>query len=216
VTLLTEIQSAATDSAHSTADLLRKCQILAFRLRHEPFNQWVAHELNGYPDAATLPSYRGPFEADLKATTQGAGRRVRNVDVSDWSVPKKAVRDQGNEMTFHQGVGTLERLVDEARRGDQRVVASEFSTVLAVGTQAVGNERTVRLWKELPVTLVEGILDQVRSKALEFVLEIEAVNAEAGSTATSEPPVPLAQMDIIFNTVMLGGQNAPRRTGADR
>ncbi len=47
MSLLTEIQAAATDPSHSTADLLRKCQILAFRLRHEPFKQWVGHELSG-------------------------------------------------------------------------------------------------------------------------------------------------------------------------
>jgi hypothetical protein len=208
VTLLTGIQSAATDPWHSTADLLRKCQILAFRLYHDPFRQWVGHQLNGYPDDAVLPPYRGPFQVDLKADTQGAfGAGVRNVGVPDWSIPEE-VRDKAKEMSFYQGVGALESLIDEARRADQRVVAYEFSTDFAVLTQVVQNQQTVRLWKQVPVTLVAGILDQIRSKALEFVLEIESANPDAGSTTTSEPPVPLARADIIFNTVILGGQNA--------
>ena len=47
--LLQEIQTAATDPALSLSDMLRKCQILAFRLRHEPFKALASHELNGCP-----------------------------------------------------------------------------------------------------------------------------------------------------------------------
>ena len=66
--------------------------------------------------------------------TFGAG--VRNVGVPDYSIPED-VRDKVKEMAFYQGVGTLESLIDEARRADQRVVAVEFSTDLAVLTQVV-------------------------------------------------------------------------------
>ncbi len=208
MSLLTDIQTSATDPTCSTSDLLRKCQILAFRLKHEPFKQWVAHELNGYPDDAALPPYRGPFEADLKADTHGAfGAEVRNVGVPDWSIPEE-IRQKVKEMAFYQGVGTLQSLIDEARRADQLVVAHEFSTDLAVMTHVVQDHQTVRLWKQLPVTIVAGILDSVRSRALEFVLEIEAANPEAGATTTDQPPVPLARADVIFNTVIFGGQNA--------
>ena len=47
----------------------------------------------------------------------------------------------------------------------------------------------MRLWKQLPVTIVAGILDSVRSKALEFVLEIEAANPDAGATTTANPRI---------------------------
>lgn len=208
MSILGDIQRAATDPAHSTSDLLRKCQILAFRLRHEPFKQWVAHELNGYPDDAVLPSYRGPFQADLKADTHGAfGSGVRNIGVPDWSIPDD-VREEVKGMAFYQGVGTLESLVADARRASETMVATEFSTDLAVLTRVVVDHQTVRMWKQLSVAVISGILDSVRSKALEFVLEIEAANPDAGATATAEPPVPLAQTDVIFNTVILGGNNA--------
>lgn len=105
MSLLTEIQAAATDPTVSLSDLLRKCQILAFRLRHEPFKQWVSHELNGYPDEATLPTYRGPFDGAIKADTHGAfGAEVRNVGVPDWSIPAE-VRDDAKEMSFTRASG---------------------------------------------------------------------------------------------------------------
>lgn len=208
MSLLEDIEVSATDSSTPVSDLLRKCQILAARLRHEPFKQWVSHELNGYPGEATLPAYRGPFEGDLKADTQGAfGAGVRNVGVPDWSIPEGS-REQAKEMAFYQGVGTLESLIADAQRTGQLVVATQFPVDLAVLTEVVQNQQTVRLWKELPVAMVAGILDSVRSKALEFALEIEAENPQAGTVATAEPPVPLARTDAIFYTVIFGGQNA--------
>jgi hypothetical protein len=49
----------------------------------------------------------------------------------------------------------------------------------------------------------------VRSKALEFTLEIEVENPEAGeATPGGAPPVPLARADIIFNTTIYGGNVA--------
>lgn len=208
MSLLTEIQAAATDPSHSTADLLRKCQILAFRLGHAPFKEWVSHELNGYPDEAILPAYRGPFQGDIKADTRGAFGEVRNVGVPDWSIPSE-VREQAKEMSFYAGVGTLQSLIEDAKRTDQLVVASQFSTDLAVLTSVVQNQQTTRMWRELPVAVVAGVLDSVRSKALEFTLEVEARNPEAGeATPGGDPPVPVAQTDVIFNTVILGGQNA--------
>ncbi len=209
MSLLTEIQAAATDPAHSTADLLRKCQILAFRLGHAPFKEWVSHELNGYPDEATLPAYRGPFQGDIKADTHGAfGSEVRNVQVPDYSIPAE-VRDVAKEMSFYQGVGVLASIVEDAQRTGQTVIATQFPVGVAVLTRVVVDQQTVRMWKELPVAVVAGILDAVRSKGLEFTLEIEVENPEAGeATPGGAPPVPLARADNIFNTTIYGGNVA--------
>ncbi len=112
-------------------------------------------------------------------------------------------------MSFYAGVATLQSLIDDAKRTGQLVVATQFSVDLAVLTQVVQNQQTTRMWKELPVAMVAGILDAVRSKALEFTLEIEAANPEAGEAASGgAPPVPVAQTDVIFNTVILGANVA--------
>ena len=50
MTLLREIHNAAVDADTSVAVVLRKCKILATRLKHEPFKTWVEKELNGYTD----------------------------------------------------------------------------------------------------------------------------------------------------------------------
>src|SRR5258706_7481712 len=58
MSLLREIQDAATDQSTNTATLLRKCKILAVRLGNEEFKQWIDNELNGYKTIEELPEYR--------------------------------------------------------------------------------------------------------------------------------------------------------------
>jgi len=208
VSLLDDIQVAATDPSHSLSDLLRKSQILAFRLRHEPFREWVAHELNGYPDDAGLPDYRGSLRGEIKADLAGMfGRAAKNVAVPLTNIPEE-VRDRAVQFKFYQGVAMLESLIGDARRTGETRVMSPFSAELAALTPVWQDYQTISMWLEVPIASVVGILDQVRSRALEFVLEIETENPEAGATATKDPPVPLARADAIFNTVIYGGQVA--------
>ncbi len=208
MSLLDDIQVAATDPSHSLSDLLRKSQILAFRLRHEPFREWVAHELNGYPDDAGLPDYRGSLRGEIKADLAGMfGRAAKNVAVPLTNIPEE-VRDRAVQFKFYQGVAMLESLIGDARRTGETRVMSPFSAELAALTPVWQDYQTISMWLEVPIASVVGILDQVRSRALEFVLEIETENPEAGATATKDPPVPLARADAIFNTVIYGGQVA--------
>ena len=58
MSLLRDIQTAAIDSNTNITDLLRKCKVLAVRLRSKEFETWVDHELNGYNDKKDLPKYR--------------------------------------------------------------------------------------------------------------------------------------------------------------
>jgi hypothetical protein len=57
--LLQEIRDGAVDSKTDITTVLRKCLVLAAKLRHEGFRKWVEQELNGYQgDRDDLPPYR--------------------------------------------------------------------------------------------------------------------------------------------------------------
>lgn len=58
MSLLWEIQGAALDSNVDITDLLRKCMVLAARLKNKEFKEWVSHELKGYKEDGDLPDYR--------------------------------------------------------------------------------------------------------------------------------------------------------------
>lgn len=56
MSLLQQIQGSATDRDQSVSDLLRKCQILAYRLQHEPLKTWLAYELTGVRPGRSYPT----------------------------------------------------------------------------------------------------------------------------------------------------------------
>lgn len=56
--LVLELQRDALEKTVSTTDLLRKAMVVARKLRVTDIEQWISHELNGYPEGSEVPSYR--------------------------------------------------------------------------------------------------------------------------------------------------------------
>ncbi|WP_436355668.1 hypothetical protein [Brevundimonas sp. CEF1] len=56
--LIEEIQRDASDDSVPVSQLLRRIKIAASKLRLPQLEEWVQHELNGYPNDAPLPEYR--------------------------------------------------------------------------------------------------------------------------------------------------------------
>lgn len=56
--LVLELQRDALEKTVPTTDLLRKAMVVARKLRVTDIEQWISHELNGYPEGAEVPSYR--------------------------------------------------------------------------------------------------------------------------------------------------------------
>jgi hypothetical protein len=117
VTLLREIQEAATEAKVPLPTVLRKCKILASRLRHEPLKEWTEWELNGYPSEETLPDYRHGFPAIVLGHFSGAfGSGVRNA-----RIPQVVVDEDHREwlftVSFPQGVAELDEFAQRADGG---------------------------------------------------------------------------------------------------
>lgn len=56
--LIGEIQNDASSDSVSVAQLLRRIKIAASKLKLAQLEEWVEHELSGYPESARLPNYR--------------------------------------------------------------------------------------------------------------------------------------------------------------
>lgn len=207
MSLLSDIQTSALDPKTSVADLLRRCQILAVRLRHEPFKAWVSHELSGYPNSSELPSYRGPFQAELKANLVGIQGLWKDVSVPTSHIPA-SYRDEVLALRFYDGVGELASMLDDAKRQGGGYVGRRLPAELAAATPVWQGYNTIELSVVMSPTIISGILDQVRSKALEFALEIEAENPKAGEVVGPDPAVPIGRTNTIFQTAIWGGNVA--------
>jgi hypothetical protein len=205
MTLLQQIQEAAIDPKHPLADLLRKCLILSYRLKHLPFREWVERELDGYPKGADLPPYRravGDIHAALSGPLQGY---VADVPVPMSQLPEDH-RDLLRNFDFGQGVAELEALAGGAKDQSSKGLMKNLPMELCRRVEIYEGWSTVRMWSSLSISTLSGVLDQIRTRALRFALEIEALNPAAGEpTDIASPAVSQQLVSQIFNTVISGG-----------
>src|SRR5437763_12373438 len=89
MTLLSELVDGASGTA-PVASLLRKVKVLAARLGVDQLDEWVEHELMGYPDDAALPSYRGPFRTEVLGHFSGPlGSGYQNAPIAPICFPQE-------------------------------------------------------------------------------------------------------------------------------
>jgi hypothetical protein len=203
MSLLREIQDAATNETISLAVVLRKCKILATRLKHEPFKKWVEQELNGYDSREDLPEYRiihGVGSFGHFAGPFGSG--LQNAPIPPRCIPEE-FREWIEKIEMFEGVSTYE---DYTREEAVRIQWPPDLTAL-VGLRIYQNMNCLQAWKLLPRGTVVGLLDTIRNRVLSFALEIEEIAPDAGDVAPGVRPLSEQRVSQVFNSYILGGNN---------
>ena len=197
MSLLREIQASAIDGTSDLETLLRKCRVLASRLQNNEFKQWVQSELDGYRDEIEVPEYRhiqsqayghffGPF-----------GSGLSNMQIPDSCIPKK-LRERLTFLKMQQGVSGLASL---ARGSESDTIHMNWPADVypLFDGKVYENMRLAQAWLALPKSSVIGILSTVRNRILDFALEIEATNPDAGEATPDAKPIPEERVSQIFN-----------------
>lgn len=222
MSLLREIQDAAIDSKTDLASLLRQCKILAARLGSAEFGAWVDNELSGYKSVDDLPDYR-IFQVSSEGVFRGLLESER-MDIPSFSVPEE-YREKLSHSYIMESVASIEVLVEKLDEG----LPVEFwnpDFVAWIGKKIYRDMTCMKAWKVIPQTALIAILDEIRNRILNFVLQIEAENPAAGEAEINSKPVPSEKVTQIFNThisgdaqnVSIGGDNVQQHatnTNAD-
>jgi hypothetical protein len=202
MSLLREIQSAAIDSSVPVATLLRKCKVLAARLGNEEFKAWIDNELNGYKSVEELPEYR-IFHIRSQGHFSGLlGSELHNADIPMICMPEE-LRKSLSHTYFLSPVAALE---DLAVRNDGGNLAEVWDAdiVARFGGNIYEDMNCMRAWKVIPASTVIAAIDTIRTRVLNFALEIEAEAPEAGEAQPNSNPVPQERIEQIFNTNIYG------------
>lgn len=172
-----------------------------FRKRTVALKAWVHAELNGYSADAQVPDYRELAGLRLKGTFANAVRWIKNADVPVSSLPE-AYQDAAMRTRLRAPVAELEGLVRTADGGSLKTtpVPPEVYARLEIFELMT----TMDLWCELSTQSVAGVVDQVRTRALTFLLELEAENPDAGDTVGPTPGVEAARVGQLVQTVIYG------------
>jgi AbiTii len=207
MSLLREIQDAATSGATPLADVLRKCKILAARLQNKAFARWVDLELNGYPENEPLPSYRviDPVQSKghfVSLTHQGTFPIPLGV------IPTPELRERFGTSKSRSSVAYHEALLARTQDDDAGIFQAPWPADLVARIQSkiIQGSVCTSAWQVIPRGTVVQLLDSVRNRILDFAIEIESEAPDAGEAALGgPPPVSVERVNQIINANIFGG-----------
>lgn len=202
MSLLRQIQDAAIDSSIDLPTLLRKCKVLAARLGNDDFKRWIDNELSGYDNKNDLPEYR-ILSVNSKGHFSGAfGSGIRNADIPLRCLPEK-FRENLRHAYLMQPIAAIASLVEDSNSGSLQEPWNP-DLVAHFGQNIYERMACLQAWKVIPASALVAALDTVRTRVLNFALEIEAQNPAAGEAMANEKPVPQETVQHIFNTYITG------------
>ncbi|MFI5709795.1 hypothetical protein [Kribbella sp. NPDC051620] len=197
MTLLDEVIAGATGDTR-IASLLRQVKILASRTGAAPLEDWIGHELDGYPDDVELPTYRGPFPVPVLGHFFGPFQsQMKNVPIPRACFAQQLDADHLFEMQMREPIARIETMASQdgatlAWSGD---TINLFNWGLDNGrVQSPLNDGYVLGQATMPVAkdVYVGVLDGVRNRILDLTLQLEKVVPVAGQATTTDAEQALA------------------------
>ena len=204
MSLLDEISSDLVNESADLSNTLRKAKMLSRAIGLLEFREWIDFELGGYPQLDKVPKYR-QFKPTNVGTFYGPfGSMIKNYVLPTYNLPPE-VKEFADNLVFFEGIGELEALAAQAPDSHQVKWPQEMIILSRDSLSMTGNMVLVDAHQPIPSHLISGILDQVKNKLLDFVLDLQESNitSEDLSNHTVKPEIARS----IFINNIYGSRN---------
>lgn len=201
---LQDIIEEAVAKSTDLPRLLRLCMLLAQRLDYDPLGEWARKELNGYPTGLQVPDYR-----QLQVVNEGnfAGYWSGVFPIPLSRLPAD-LQDAYAGQTFRESIAeALDLVARSGQSGSMLKVPWPLELALHATHEMVSGSQCVGAWKRISVSAVAGLLDQVKTRVLDFALQIEKDFPTAGEVGGTSVKPPEAVMTHVFNMTIGSVQN---------
>jgi len=205
--LLNEIRDEITNSNSDLSSTLRKAKILAASLKNKQFRLWLNNELSGYKEGSELPDYRIIFTQSFGFFTGPFGSSMNNVALPTANLPD-FLKDVAEKIEFTNGIKQIESLVEGTEgKSLKQVWAAEAVILAREHIQMSGRLVLTDAWKHLNVSDLENVLDQVRNRLLDFLLELQEIVPDEIASNESTNFVQDEKISNVFNYTIYGNDN---------
>ncbi len=209
--LLVEISSDLVNESTDLSNILRKAKVLARALGLPEFREWVDFELNGYLDRDAVPSYRKVRATNFGTFAGPFQSQIKNLVLPTYNLPPE-VKQFAENIIFFEGIGELEALVAQGAKSHQIKWQQEMILLAQQSLQLANGMVLVDAHQPVPSHLILGILDQVKNKLLDFVLDLQEsdITSEDISNHTVKPEI----ARNVFNNINIYGDRNVVASGA--
>ena len=168
-----KLQLIAADQEKKLPDVLRMTLLLARKLGRSDMASWAERELNGYENEDDVPEYR-----KVRARLLALNPQVGPIPIF---LEPQEFQDLLERTFIMQPIASLESVAASGKPG--QIPFDKYQYELLWG--AVGGDMKMSAYREIASTSIVGILDRVRTAAMEWgiLLEREGVLGE-GMTFT--------------------------------
>lgn len=169
--LIGDIINELANIEKSVHGCLLKTKVLASRIKNAHLNEWVNHELNGYPSIEGLPDYRRDINGVIQANFINGNMKYTNKTISVANI------DSDLELiNFTDSISTIEQVVNDCKSPSLNLILSPRIERIIEKDLQIHNPylHLVSASRVVSVSSVSNIIAQVRNRLLDFMLEIDS------------------------------------------
>jgi hypothetical protein len=155
----------------SISKIMLKAQAIASSLGVQEFKDWVRREQNGYKQGDIIPDYRKCSCSAKVNLTQGY-KIINNYDVPIDAIPDEVAREVLSHICFSNPISEIEAMAgSKSSDGLLKEVAPAYAYVKVGEIFPYAN--VDMLWKLVNTSAASGIVEKVKSKMLDFFIELD-------------------------------------------
>ena len=198
--LVDEIIDILSSDKGKLSDALIKTKVLLHQIGHKELVSWVNNELNGYPNSNSVPEYRiVPAQVLVNASNLA-------YEVTAHPIPLGHLENKHRESIetskMDQSLAVLEQFAENKSGRLQALIPMETYGFLGKGLSNGYNIH--RAWSEISYTSVTQILIQVRSRLLDFLLELKDELPSELNEEEAKAHINKVDAGNLFNSAIFG------------
>ena len=168
---LTELIESLSSENSSLSEALLKTKVLLHKIGYKELAEWVNNELNGYPHAAkeNIPPYR-VLPAQVLANLISIVYQINAHPIPLGHLMQEE-KDHLQRKYIYQPLAVLEQYVSNPDGHLEVPIPLEFNSLL--GKQLNSDFKIQRAWSQISNVDIIQIIIQVRSRLLDFMLELQ-------------------------------------------
>jgi len=203
--LIDEIIAALSDENASLSGALLKTKVLLFQIGKKELAEWVNWELNGYPSEDGVPSYR-IVNAQVLANLSAMTFRASSHPIPIGHLPGEE-RERLTRSPVGLSLAALEHIMKQEKDGGgggiiARPIPMEVNRRL--GKSLAHGVSIDRAWCQIDPHDVETIFVNVRSRLLDFLLELKDSAGDVSGESDLKAKSDALDTEAMFKNAIFG------------
>ncbi|WP_198087005.1 hypothetical protein [Variovorax sp. E3] len=210
--LLDQIIELLSNDSGSLNEALLKTKVLLHKIGQKELTPWVTQELNGYDNDTAVPSYRQAHATVLGNVTNGYMRYTNHpLPIRHLT---KMQQDGLQNVPLRQSLAVLQQYTSKPEGVLKSNIPLEYNGLL--GKTISDGFHIEQAWTQIPCSQFIQAITEVRSRLLDFVLNLQSKLGEDISEGQVKEAAANIDAKGLFNnsvfgdgaTIVLGNQNA--------